>query len=555
MKPEPRGNTSRLKAPSIADQDTNVSATSSWDKPSLRIAPPVQAAAGEDRNDTVTSSWDIPSLGAAPKVQAAPDIPRVDDQSIPAPRSKGKGKAKKWTDPPIFQEDQVVATEPTKTLFSYNDDPEASSNVHGTTIHAEASEQKTKQPEQVSPVRDVTKQNQTTAAKPLLLQPLERKQTPTFTATPTDQNHAPTANPFVFQPLRRKRGSNNAAKWWNTPETAAAANESQPLKPKQESTSDTTATTAQATAPFEWRFKQESTNTATATTAQTAAAKPFEWKFKQKPEPLHLESTFNKRSFGETQNQPNALGLESLLQPQVRPKASAKPTLGEVFAPNAMKSMMESVAPKANYVTTPKATSAMQENAVPRAPLAFEPLPFRASKRTESPAASDASKSSRNPAKIARSSAIKKVETAPSTEQEASAQTTDAPMPSAQRTQEPEVAAASSATDSHPFASSSLERSREPMASTASSASASQFPKAPTPTAAAFTPTATSKLTMNAKSASFQPSNSFGNGATFGNAAPRNHSPTLSPFQASVMSKLTPEKRALFQQKMSQDGT
>jgi hypothetical protein len=77
------------------------------------------------------------------------------------PKSKGKSKAKKWTDPPLFHGEQATAAEePTKTLFSFHDDVETPS-----TVHTAAPEQKNNDPKNMSPIRDIT--NHGMARKPL----------------------------------------------------------------------------------------------------------------------------------------------------------------------------------------------------------------------------------------------------------------------------------------------------------------------------------------------------------------------------------------------------
>jgi hypothetical protein len=77
------------------------------------------------------------------------------------PKSKGKSKAKKWTDPPLFHGEQATAAEePTKTLFSFHDDVETPS-----TVHTVAPEHKNNDLKNMSPIRDIT--NHGMAQKPL----------------------------------------------------------------------------------------------------------------------------------------------------------------------------------------------------------------------------------------------------------------------------------------------------------------------------------------------------------------------------------------------------
>jgi hypothetical protein len=107
-------------------------------------------------------SLNTPSLDADSSVQGAPQTPRALESSTASmPKSKGKSKAKKWTDPPLFHGKQATAAEePTKTLFSFHDDVEAPN-----TVHKVSPEQRNNDPKNMSPIRDIP--NHGMAQKPL----------------------------------------------------------------------------------------------------------------------------------------------------------------------------------------------------------------------------------------------------------------------------------------------------------------------------------------------------------------------------------------------------
>jgi hypothetical protein len=107
------------------------------------------------------SSFSTPSLNVDHALQLLPQTPRLSDPSAASvPKSKGKTKVKKWTDPPIFQGEQnTAAEEQPKTLFSFHDTAETPNSDH-----TEAPEHKNNDAKNMSPIRDVT--NHMTAQKP-----------------------------------------------------------------------------------------------------------------------------------------------------------------------------------------------------------------------------------------------------------------------------------------------------------------------------------------------------------------------------------------------------
>lgn len=131
-----------------------------------------------------TSNRDTLSLSGLPSVHINPETPRASEQPASIPKSKGKGKAKKWTDPPLFDSSQVEATEDsTKTLFSFHDNAGAPSGARSPVspvsplshVGTETHEHKITEDTPVSPIQDVT--NQTKAIKPI-----EAKHEPSITA-------------------------------------------------------------------------------------------------------------------------------------------------------------------------------------------------------------------------------------------------------------------------------------------------------------------------------------------------------------------------------------
>ena len=406
------------------------------------------SAAPQNSINTTTSPWGTSTLSAIPPVQIAPDTPRVGGESAPLPKSKGKKK--KWTDPPIFQDSQTSTSgydaedtkNNTKTLFSHHDGGEASTSGRDTTVRPEAHEQTIAQPESTSPLRDVT--NQTAASS--------SSESNTLAQPARSRNETPN-NKRLFGDLLR---DNNAK-------------HGQRLPPQL---------------------------TATQTSAQSAPA----------PTP-----------------------------------APAPQRAGAFSSPDAMRSIMQSVAARANYVTTPEAATASRENTVPRAPVnlavttptaataseargsvTYKATASGVSGRTDTSVSSEASGSSAKSGRIAKRSAIKKVDTSSSGNQPVPAQPTAIVSP----------AQAS-------FSSS------EQVASTVSLAAAPQSPNVSTPTASVTAPAAILRSsTMNASVASFHPSTSFTNNAT------HTASPALpnGPMFESLRQQMTAEAYARFTQ-------
>lgn len=293
----------------------------------------------------------------------------------------------------------------------------------------------------------------------------------------------------------------------------------------------------------------ESTSPIRVVTNQTASSSVESNKPAGQPERSRIDIPNNKRLFGELLRDNNANHGQRLpsqltakqTSAQIAPAptpASATQPIGVFSSPDAMRSMMQSVAPRGNYVTTPEPATASKENAKPRAPVivttpaaattseARGPVTYKVtapglSGRTDVSVSSDASGSSAQSGRIAKRSAIKKVDTGSSSDQPVPPQPT-AIMPPAQ-------------------ASSS---SSEQVSSTASLAATPQSPNVSTSTAGMTTPAATFQSTMNARVASFHPSTSFTNGATR-MASPANPSGSI---MASLMQQMTPEAYARFTQ-------
>jgi hypothetical protein len=284
-------------------------------------------------------------------------------------------------------------------------------------------------------------------------------------------------------------------------------------------------------------------------TNQTTASQPLTLNtLAHQPGPSRTETSNSKRLFKELLRNNNADHGQRLPHQSTATQAGAQPTSAPAPAPastrvfssaGGMARMMQSVAPKANYVTRPEAATTSRENAVPRAPVsltATNPAAATASgenaasragvkykitprvpARTDSPASSDGS--SAKPGKM-RWSAVKKVDTSSSSEHALPAQLT-AIVPPAQASP------------------SSLEQTHSP-------ASFAAAPQLPTSTATTTTPAVTSRPTMNARVASFQPSTSF---AT--NATPYSTASNVSPFREMLMAKMAPADAARFAQSMS----
>ena len=286
----------------------------------------------------------------------------------------------------------------------------------------------------------------------------------------------------------------------------------------------------------------ESTSPIRDVTNQTASSSVESNKSAGQHERSRIDIPNNKRLFGELLRDNNANHGQRLpsqltakqtnaqIAPAPTPASAPKP-IGVFSSPDAMRSMMQSVAPRGNYVTTPEPAIASKENAKPRAPVTVKspaaataseargPVTYKVtapglSGRTDISVSSDASGSSAQSGRIAKRSAIKKVDTGSSSDQPVPPQPT-AIMPPAQ-------------------ASSS---SSEQVSSTASLAAAPQLPTV-------STPAATIQSTMNARVASFHPSTSSTNDAT------RTASPAFpsGSIMASLMQQMTPEAYARFTQ-------
>lgn len=382
------------------------------------------------------------TLSAIPPVQIAPDTPRAGEEPAPLPRSKGKKK--KWTDPPIFQDSQTStsgygagdAKDDTKTLFSYHDSAEASPSGRDTTIRSETHEQTIAKPESTSPIRDVT--NQTAASSSLKPNTLAHQPARSRSETPNNKR--------LFGDLLRDKNASHGQ-------------------------------------------RLPSQLTATQTSTQTATA--------------------------------------SALQPT-----------GVFSSADAMRGLMQSVAPRANYVTTREGATASRENTVPRAPVNIavtSPAAATASEargsvtykatasgHTDASVSSEGSGSSAKSGRIAKRSAIKKVDTSSPGNQPVPAQPT-AIAPPAPASASPSVQ----------------------VASTASLAAAPRLLNVSTPAASVTAPATTLRSsTMNASVASFHPSTSFTNSAT--NMA----SPALpnGPMFESLRRQMTAEAYARFTQ-------
>jgi hypothetical protein len=284
-------------------------------------------------------------------------------------------------------------------------------------------------------------------------------------------------------------------------------------------------------------------------TNQTTASKPLESNTL-----AHQHGPNNKRLFKELLRDNNAKHDEQRLPPQATAtQASAQiastpapaPGRTEVFSSQGdMRRMMQSIAPSGNYVATPEAATASRENAVPRAPVnttvttpqaaassgengvsnagVIYKLTPRVSGRTDASVPSNGSGSSARHGRIARGSAVKKVDAGTSSEQPVPAQHTAFVSPA-----QASVSSSSS----------------EQVASTASFAAA---PQSSTSTATVTTPAVTSRPTMNARVASFQPSTSF---AT--NATPSSTASNGSSFREMLMAKMAPADAARFAKSMS----
>lgn len=287
-------------------------------------------------------------------------------------------------------------------------------------------------------------------------------------------------------------------------------------------------------------------------TNQTTASQPLESNtLAHQHGPSRFEASNNKRLFKELLRNNNAdhgqrptpqvTATQASAQPTPAPAPAPAPGRTEVFTSHGdMQRMMQSITPRANYVATPEAATASKENAVPRAPVnttvttpqaaassgengvskagVIYKITPRVSGRTDASVPSDASGSSARPGRVARGSAVKKVDAGTSSEQPVPAQHTALVSP--------------------PLASFS-----EPTALTASPAAAPQLPSVTTPTVRVTTPAAT-RPTMNASVASFHPSTTFTNGFT-ATASPAIPS---GPIMASLRQQMTPEAFARFSQ-------
>jgi hypothetical protein len=423
-----------------------------WDTGSVKPS----SAAGQANVHLNMSPWDASTLTTIPPVQIAPDTSHVDGQSAPIPRSKGKGKANKWTDPPIFQGNQNGAGEDnTKTLFSYHDGVEASTAARDTTLHSEVRKQKMAQPRNASSMRDIT--NQATTSKPLELS--ESKKSSADDAS-------------------------NKKAVFGEPHDDFRANHDHLLPPQFKRKTSVQPASAPGLAP-------------------TPAPAPV-------PAPVPVPAP------------------TPALASTAGPGHTSATTPAPFFSGDVMKSMKKSLAPEStcNYVTspTPKVAAATEENTVPRAP--FAATTSQVAGRTNATTSFDASGLSAKPGRIARRSAVKKVDMGLPSEQPVHAQPTASMSPS----------------------QSSNQHSLDTMASTAGSTAAPQFSTASTSTAEVASPTVTYRPTMNARVASFSPSTSL---VTNVERGPSLAASTRSISTASLMAQMTPEASAQFRERMS----
>ena len=308
--------------------------------------------------------------------------------------------------------------------------------------------------------------------------------------------------------------------------------------------------TAVRSEAHEQRIPQpQSTSPIRDVTNQTAASSSLESNTLAQPTRSRNETPNNTRLFGDLLRDNNANHGQRLppqltatqtsahTAPAPTPAPALQPT-GVFSSPDAMRSMMQSVAPRANYVTTPEAATASRENTVPRAPVNLavtSPAAATASEargsvtykatasgRTDASVSSEASGSSAKPGRIAKRSAIKKVDASSSGTQPVPVQPTAIVSPAQ-----------------------ALSSSSGQVASTAGLAAAPQLPSVSTPITSVTAPAATLRSsTMNASVASFHPSTSFTNNATH----PVSSALPNGPMFESLRRQMTAEAYARFTQ-------